>query len=38
MAPISPQGDRIYGTVDVFLKRDAMSARRASESCSLTTR
>jgi hypothetical protein len=37
MAPISPQGDRIYGAVDVFLKRDAMSARRASESCSLTT-
>jgi hypothetical protein len=31
-----PHRDRLYGAVDVFLKRDAISARRASESCSLT--
>jgi hypothetical protein len=32
-----PHGDRLYGAVDIFLKRDAISARRASESCSLIT-
>jgi hypothetical protein len=35
MAPIPRTDTCLYGAVDVFLKRSDISARRASESCSI---